>query len=89
MGCLMHEVDNYRYYRCNHGHDTYPETTHAKYAIVDICFLLLALRLRLVGQCIAAFRLGAPYRFNFSVRELEPSAELPPPMARNIGAAEQ
>jgi len=57
----------------NHGNNTNPETAHAKPAIFDSHFYLLALPRRLVIQCVAACWLGASYWFHFSLRELESS----------------
>jgi hypothetical protein len=87
--CLMCEKDDNRYDRGNHGYDANPETAHAKPAIFDSHLYFLTLLGRLIIQRNAACWPGTPYWFHFSLRELEPSAELLPPMAGNLAAAEQ
>jgi hypothetical protein len=85
----MSEVSDNGYHRSNHGHDTNPETAHAKPAIFDSHFYFLTLPRRLVIQRMAAVWPGASYWFHFSLRELESSAELFPSMASSPGATEQ
>ena len=85
----MGEVCDNGYDRSNHGHDTNPETAHAKPAVFDSHFYFLTLPSRLVIQRNAACWPWTPYWFHFSLRELEPSAELLPAMTGNLAAAEQ